>query len=262
MFWILKKVMFDTHSHLFDKKILPQLDIILQQINSLNFLGVICICENEKDIEYFLKYYLKYNFLYCSIGIHPHNAKNFNEKNFLYMFETLKKTQRLVAIGETGLDFYYNFSDKETQLRCFYFQLKFAKSQNLPVIIHSRNSKLITYNILKEENITKGIIHCFSEDTEYAKKFVELGFLLGITGIITFEKSTSLKETLKSISISDIVVETDSPYLTPHPYRGRPNNPLYLKYILQEIEKIKGSSFDEIEKITDRNALRVFNLIQ
>ncbi|MCX7910165.1 MAG: TatD family hydrolase [Endomicrobia bacterium] len=253
--------MFETHSHLFDEKIISELDIILENLNSSNFLGVICICENEKDIEYFIKYSAKYKFLYCSLGIHPHNAKNYDEKKFLEMFKKLQKTNRLLAIGEIGLDFYYNFSNPQQQIQSFNLQLDFAKKYELPVIIHSRKSKDILYEILKQKNIKKGILHCFSEDYEFAKKIIDLGLMLGVSGIITFDKSESLKETFKNVDVSFLVLETDSPYLTPSPYRGKVNNPLYLKYILETLAKIKKIEVNELEKITDYNALKVFNLI-
>lgn len=253
--------MFDTHSHLFDEKILPILEQTLQDIKKEQFLGVVCICENEKDMSYFMKYYKNYDFLYCSIGVHPHNAKIFDKEKFLNIFEELKKTKRLVAIGEIGLDFYYNFSAKEQQIKSFEYQLEFAKNHNLPVIIHSRNSIELTYEILKEKNVKNGIIHCFSEGLEYAKKFIELGFMIGVAGIITFDKTDNLKTTIKNIDISNIVLETDSPYLTPKPHRGKVNLPIYLKHILEEVAKIKQYSDKEnLEKILDYNSFKVFNL--
>lgn len=253
--------MFDTHSHLFDEKILPVVEQTLKNIKDAQFLGVLCVCESERDINYFMKYYEKYDFLYCSIGFHPHNAKIFNEEKFLKMFEELKKTNRLVAIGEIGLDFYYNFSSKEQQIESFKYQLEFAKEHNLPVIIHSRESVDLTYEILKEKNVKNGIIHCFSESLEYAKKFIELGFMIGVSGIITFNKADNLRNIIKDIDISHIVLETDSPYLTPSPHRGKVNTPIYLKYIFEEVAKIKQFSDKErLEKILDSNSLKVFNI--
>lgn len=252
--------MFDTHSHLFDEKILPILEQTLQEIKKEKFLGVVCICESERDVDYFMKYHEKYSFLYCSVGIHPHNAKEFDEKKFLNMFEELKKTEKLVAIGEIGLDFHYNFSPKEQQIKSFEYQLEFAKIHNLPMIIHSRKSIELVYKILKEKNANKGVIHCFSETLEYAEKLIDLGFMIGVGGIITFDKTNSLKATVEHIDVSHIVLETDTPYLTPSPYRGKLNKPIYLKYILEEVAKIKQYSIESLEKIIDKNSLKLFNL--
>ncbi len=253
--------MFDTHAHLFDEKILPQIDVVLEKLAKENCKGVICICETELEIDKFLQYYQNYKFLYCSLGVHPHNANQFDKTKFEQMYHKLEHTKRLVAIGETGLDFYYNFSDKETQKEVFIYQIEFAKNYNLPLIIHSRNSNELVFKILQFMNWYKGVIHCFSGDVNEAKKFVDLGFKLGVTGIITFKNAKKLKDVVTSIPLETLVVETDSPYLSPEPVRGKVNTPLNLKYIISEIASLRNFEITQLENFMDRNAIELFNII-
>ncbi len=252
--------MFDTHAHLFDKKLLSNIEILLDKINAENFLGIVCICENEQEVNLFLDYYTKYNFLYCSIGIHPHNAKEFSLQKLQHLFDKTVATNRLVAIGETGLDFYYNFSSEEQQIKCFLAHIEFAKQYSLPLIIHSRNSEQKIFDILKSNKVEKGVIHCFSSDYSFAKNIIDLGLYLGFTGIITFRKNNKYKELIASLPEDRIVLETDTPYLTPEPFRGKINTPLNLIYVLQKMSEIKNKDFKELEKIFDKNSLSLFNI--
>jgi len=252
--------MFDTHAHLFDKKLLPNIDILLKEINSSNFIGVICICETEQEVDLFLNYYKNYKFLYCSIGIHPHNAKEFNLQKLECLFNKVKPTGKLVAIGETGLDFYYNFSNEKQQINCFLTHIEFAKQYSLPLIIHSRNSDQKIFDILKSNKVEKGVIHCFSGDYDFAKKVLNLGLYLGLTGIITFKKNNKYDELLTKLPEDRIVLETDSPYLSPEPLRGKINTPLNLRYVIEKISKIKNKELKYLEQIFDNNSLNLFNI--
>ncbi|MCS7228034.1 MAG: TatD family hydrolase [Endomicrobia bacterium] len=252
--------MFDTHSHLFDDKLLNLTDKILSTAAELGFIGILCVCETEKEVENFLSLYKKYKFLYCSLGVHPHNAKNFNENIFETLFFTLSQTGRLVAIGETGLDFYYNYSPRIEQIKCFQYQLEYAKKVSLPVIIHSRNSQQLILEMLQEYKISNGVIHCFTGDYEYAKKFISLGIKIGITGIITFKKSFNLHEVVRNIPTEYLVIETDAPYLSPEPYRGKINTPLNLNIILTKCAEVKNIELSELENKLDINSLQLFNI--
>lgn len=251
--------MFDTHTHLFDTKLENLLDTVLDKASELNYKGILCVCETETDVEKFLSIYKKYNFLYCSLGIHPHNAKNFNINKFKTMFYSLQQTDKLVAIGETGLDFYYNFSPKEKQVEVFITHIKFAQELSLPIIIHSRNSDEEIYEIISKNKITHAVIHCFSGNITIAKKMLDLGLFLSFTGAITF-KNYKNSDVIKYMPLEKLLVETDTPYLSPEPYRGKINTPLNLSYIIQKIAELKNLEFNYVEKITDDNAIKFFKL--
>ncbi len=250
--------MFDTHTHLFDIRLLPEIKDILEKLKDHRFKGVLCICETQQEVDLFLKYYKLYDFLYACLGTHPHNSKNFSKKNLIDMYDQLYLTGRLIAIGETGLDFYYNLSPKDKQINCFLTHIYFAKEKNLPLIIHSRNSEEEIYNILKENNVSNGVIHCFSSKHDFANKILELDLYLGFTGIITFKNSNVILETIKYVPVEKILIETDTPYLSPQPLRGKINTPLNLYYVLEKISEIKKIDINVLEDILDKNAIRLF----
>lgn len=199
-----------------------------------------------------------YDYVYASIGIGPENIDNICENDFLE-FEKLINKGKIVAIGEIGLDYYWTKENKQEQIEIFKKQLMIAESLHLPVIVHSRESILDTYNLLNEYNVT-GILHCYSGSLEMANRFIKKGFLIGIGGVVTFKNAKKVKEVVKEIPITSISLETDSPYLTPEPYRGKPNNPLYLKYIIKEISDLKGISKDEVKNVTSQNVMSKFDL--
>ncbi len=252
--------MFDTHAHLFDKKLIFRLDTILSELKTLNYTGIVCILETEQETDLFLEFYNKFSFLYCSIGIHPHNADKFNLKNLHNLFKKLYPTNRLVAIGEIGLDFYYNFSNKNSQLDCFKNQILFAKEVYKPVIIHSRQSNSLVIDLLKKYDINQGVFHCFSGDVKEMREIVSLGLKIGITGIITFPNAEILRNVVISAMEKSLVVETDCPYLSPIPFRGKINSPLNLKYIISKIAQVKNCDFAKLETILDENSKKLFNL--
>lgn len=252
--------MFDTHTHIFDKKLINSIEEILKNLKALNFKGILCICENDFEADMFLKFYKDYEFLYCAAGIHPHNAENFNEKDLKNLINKLLHTGRLVALGETGLDFYYNLSNREKQIKVFLKHIEIAKEYSLPLIIHSRNSNEILYKILTRQKISKGVLHCFSGDKKLAKDIIKLGLYIGVTGIVTFKNSKNIKEVVESVPLEKIVIETDSPYLSPEPLRGKINTPLNLLYILKKIAEIKNLDLKYLEEKLDSNSLELFNI--
>jgi len=245
---------------LFDKRLSLEIDSILNELKKQNCTGILCVIDSEQEAELFIKYCNKFPFLYCSIGTHPHNAKKFDIKKQLVLYESLKLTKRLVALGEIGLDFYYNFSDKNQQIKCFETQLTFAKENSLPVIIHSRQSNDMVLDILKSYKITKGVFHCFSGNVFEMHQVVNLGLKIGITGIITFSDSEILRNVVSSVPEKSLVVETDCPYLSPNPVRGKTNSPLNLKYIIDEIAKTRKTEVAKMEFVLDTNSRNLFNL--
>ena len=185
-------------------------------------------------------------------------STKFVEKDYETLEEMVKNNSKIVAIGEIGLDYYWNKDNKDKQREVFCKQLEIAEKLKLPVVIHSRDSINETYEILKKYKVS-GVIHCFSGSLEMAKKFISLGFLLGIGGVVTF-KNSKLFEVIEKLELTNIVLETDSPYLTPEPNRGKTNESSNIFYIAQKIAEIKNIPLENVAKITTENAIRTFDL--
>lgn len=214
-------------------------------------------CEKD-DIMLSTKFVEKYKNLYACIGYHPEVSNKIVEKDYETLEEMVKNNSKIVAIGEIGLDYYWNKDNKDKQREVFCKQLEIAEKLKLPVVIHSRDSINETYEILKKYKVS-GVIHCFSGSLEMAKKFISLGFLLGIGGVVTF-KNSKLFEVIEKLELTNIVLETDSPYLTPEPNRGKTNESSNIFYIAQKIAEIKNIPLENVAKITTENAIRTFDL--
>ena len=198
--------------------------------------------------------------MYSSIGIHPHEAKIWNETSKDELM-TFTKEIKVVAIGETGLDFYYNYSPKEIQIKVFKEQIRVAHEVSLPLIIHTRDAFKETIEILKQEKPnTRGVFHCFTGSLEDAIEAVKLGFYISWSGILTFKNSIALKEVAKKIPIENTLIETDCPFLTPVPFRGKRNEPIFVKYVAEELANIKSISIEEVEEVTSENTKRLFGI--
>lgn len=195
--------------------------------------------------------------IYLALGFHPETASEVTKKDLEMLKDEIQSNPKLVAIGEIGLDFHYGRENEKEQIELFRTQLSLASEYQLPVVIHTRDAIELTYQILKEYDV-KGVIHCYSGSLEMAKKFIDLGFCLGIGGVLTF-KNCKLKETLKQIPLSSLVLETDSPYLTPVPYRGKPNHPYYVPYVAQALAEIYQIPTEEVARITSATARRIFD---
>ncbi|GAJ09283.1 unnamed protein product, partial [marine sediment metagenome] len=202
----------------------------------------------------------RYESVYAVIGIHPHEVKNIDDLTYESLKE-ISRTDKVVAYGEIGLDFFRNLSPRDVQIKRFGEQLELASEIALPVVIHDREAHRETMNMLKEwKGNRRGIIHCFSGDYEMAKKCLDMGFYISIPGTITFKKSEKLQEVVKNIPIDSILLETDSPYLTPHPRRGRRNEPANVIFTARRVAEIRGLSLEEIGKITSQNTKSVFGI--
>lgn len=199
----------------------------------------------------------KFSNVYACVGVHPNNVQGFNEES-LKDFELLIKKKQVKAIGEIGLDYYYTKEDRELQIKVFRSFLKMAEENNLPVVIHSREATQDTINILKEYKVT-GVIHCFSGSLETAKEYIKMGFSLGVGGVLTF-KNSRLFEVIKDIPLEYIVLETDSPFLTPEPYRKYKNESKYIPVIAESLANFKGVSVKEVMEVTTKNARRIFDI--
>lgn len=246
----------DTHSHLYYSEE-KNTDLILQECKNEDIIVILNGTDKKSNLEV-LELSKKYSNVYAAIGYEYSNAGKINEEDFI-LLENQIKNNRVVAIGEIGLDYYYTKDNKEAQKELFQKQLDIAEKYKLPVIVHSRDAVMDVYDLLSERDL-KGSIHCYSGSIEIAKKFIQLGYYIGIDGPITFKNNKKQKELVKAICIDNILVETDSPYLTPEPNRGKRNSPLNLKYIIKQISIELGMSEEEISDKTARNAIRLFDL--
>jgi len=249
-------MLIDTHSHIYYDKYNNDLDEAIKRAEINDVKKIICVGTDLKSSIQSIEISNKYNNVYCAIGYHPHES-SLADKNYLNQLEEMSKEDKVVAIGETGLDYYYNYSDSAIQKKRFIEQIELANSLDLPVVIHNRNSDDDLYDILSKYR-PKGVIHCFSSDMNYANKILKLGILLSFTGIITF-KNSNLDDIIKEIQLSKIMIETDSPYLTPVPYRGKRNEPSYVHFVAEKIAEIKNISIEEVANHTTKNALKLFN---
>lgn len=250
-------MLIDSHCHVLSSEYDNVDEIIKDSINS----GVEKIIVNGYDLKTSkeaVELTNKYDHVYAAVGIGPSNVTDVNDETY-DIISKLAKEAKVVAIGEVGLDYYWTTKNKEMQLKVFKTMLKIAKTNNLPVIVHCRKSFLDTYNLLKESDLT-GIIHCYSGSVDMAKRFIKLGFLLGIGGVITFKNAKSLKDVVKAIDINNFSLETDSPYLAPEPYRGKPNTPKNVKLVATEIANIKQVNLDEVIRVTGRSVCSKFDL--
>ena len=248
------KYLTDTHFHL---DLNDNIEEILKRAKENGVNNFIISACDLKSIKESLEIINKYP-VYLTIGIHPDEINDFQDDTINYLENIIKNNPKIIGIGEIGLDYYHNQTNKEDQKRIFKLQLDLAQKLNLPVVIHSRDAYLDTYNILKEYNL-KVTIHCFSGSLEVANSYIKEGYLLGIGGVSTF-KNTNLKNVLKEIPLSNIIFETDSPYLTPEPIRKERNEPKNISLICDNLCLIKNISREEVIRITNNNIKRQYNL--
>lgn len=247
----------DTHCHLFNEYY-SDLDQIIENAKEKNVgLFINNGCDHRSNIEV-INHIKKYPFMYGAIGIHPESILEYKMSDIAFIENNLTN-EKIVAIGEIGLDYHYTKEDKEKQIELLELQLKLAEKYNIPVIIHSRDATEDTIKILKKYNV-KGTIHSFSGSLETAKIYIKMGYMLGINGVITF-KNSKLKDVVKEIGLDHIILETDSPYLTPEPFRGKQNNPSHIYDIAKFISELFAVSIDEILVKTNENIKKTYSKI-
>lgn len=246
----------DTHCHIY-KEYYENIDEILKRASEKNINRVInngCNTESNKEVVALANIYSN---MYIALGIHPESIDTYQKEDLAFIEENLSNP-KVIAIGEIGLDYHYTKENKEQQKDLLESQLKIAEKHNLPVIIHSREATEDTINTLKKYHV-KGVIHSFSGSLETAKIYIKMGYLLGVNGVITF-KNSKLKEVIKEIPLEHLVLETDSPYLTPEPFRGKPNEPARIHEIAIFISELKGIHVEELARITNENIKRIFDI--
>lgn len=203
----------------------------------------------------------KYDFIYAAVGVHPHDAKTYNSEVETELMKMLDH-KKVVAVGEIGLDFYRDLSPRDLQKKIFIRQLEIAVERKLPIVIHTRDSFKPTLEIIRDyqDDLVGGVFHCFPGTVDDAFEVIELGFHVGIGGVVTFPKA-KMSEVAAKVPLSSILLETDAPYLTPIPFRGKTNQPAYVKYVRDKIAELRGISKEEVEKATDRNSQKMYRLV-
>jgi len=246
-------MLIDTHCHLSYE----DYDNLEEIIKNMDGIMIASGC-NDKTNEEVLELVNKHDNVYGTLGIHPEEVDNINDDSFRFIEKNINNP-KIVAIGEIGLDYYWDKDNKEKQREIFKRQLDIATKYNKPIVVHSREAIQDTYDILKEYKL-KGSLHCFSSSLEMAKEFIKLGYKIGVGGTVTFKNSKKLQEIVKEINIKDILLETDSPYLSPEPFRGKRNNPSNTYYVALKIAKLKDIEIKEVLDITSKNAIQLFDL--
>lgn len=251
----------DSHAHLDDSAFNEDREELIEKLKDQGISHVMNISAGLASARTSLALAKKYNFIYTSMGVHPCETGELTEENFTEIISYLTE-EKVKAIGEIGLDYYWNEPERELQQYWFRRQLQLAHEYNLPVIIHSRDAAADTYRIMKEERAAdlKGAIHCYSYTKETARDYLQWNYYFGIGGVITFQNAKKLKEAVEYIPLENILLETDSPYLSPVPYRGKRNSPLNLPFVAEEIAKIKGISAQEVIKVTTENTKKLYGL--
>ena len=249
----------DSHAHYDDEAFEEDRDNLLQSMQSNGIEKIINVGANIKGSRASIVLSEQYPFIYAAVGVHPSDTEELNEEKMAWLKEVSKK-EKVVAIGEIGLDYYWPEPDREIQKKWFIRQMELAQEVNLPVIIHSRDAAQDTVEILKQFP-ANGVIHCYSYTKESAKEFLKMGYYFGIGGVLTFKNAKKLKEAVMEIPMDRILLETDSPYLAPEPNRGKRNSSLNIPYVVKELAQLKGITEEEVINITTENTKRLFHLV-
>lgn len=255
-------MIFDTHAHYDDKQFDEDRQELLSSMKGNGVETIVNVCATYESCQRVLELVQEYPFMYAAVGIHPDEVGSLTEERFAQMKELFEKHKdKVVAVGEIGLDYYWDNESHEIQKKWFIRQLELARELDLPVNIHSRDAAADTFEIMKQyAQGLDGVIHCYSYSREMAQEYVKMGFYIGVGGVVTFKNGRRLKETVETIPLTAVVLETDCPYLAPEPYRGKRNNSSYLKYAAEEIAKIKGITCEEVLEQTKKNAEKLYRI--
>ena len=260
--------MIDTHCHLsmvLDSEGMidyNQIEDILKQMKDNGITHAITIGSNIEDSKVSVDIANKYDNIYCAVGVHPEEVESFNIDEIENLIKQNLDSRKLVAVGEIGLDYYWRKDNKAEQIEIFKQQIELAKKYNLPIVVHCRDAYGDVLDILKQyapfEN--GGVVHCYSGSIDWAKEVIKLGLLISFTGVVTYPNASNIQEVAKWVDIDKFMIETDSPFLTPVPFRGKKNNPSYVIYVLQFIANLKNMDCNELDKITTKNAKKIFKI--
>lgn len=255
-------MLIDSHAHLDDKRFDSDRDMLIKNLKDNGLDLVINIGADLQTSIASVSLAEKYENIYAAIGVHPHSAKEMDNST-IEILKSFAKREKVVAIGEIGLDFHYDNSPRDVQRKWFKEQLKLAKEVDLPVVIHTREASQETFDILKEaqDGKLRGVLHCYSGSVEMALEYIKLGFYISLGGPVTFNNAKVSREVAKAVPLDKLLIETDCPYLTPVPYRGKRNEPIFVKYVAETIAEIRGISLEELGEATNRNTKELFNIL-
>jgi len=251
--------LFDTHAHLLDEKFDEDRASLIESLPSLGLEGVIEIGTTVDDSRAAAQLAADVDYIYAAVGVHPHEAKDVST-DYIAQLEALAAQPKVVAIGEIGLDYHYDLSPCDVQQRVFAEQLSLAKRLSLPIAIHMREATQDTLAILREHPGLKGVMHCFSGSAETAEILVDMGLCVSFTGSVTFKNARKTVEAARAVPLNRLMAETDSPYLSPEPVRGRRNDPSNVRHVLQKLADIKGVPFDDMCAVNIENAKGLYHI--
>jgi len=258
-------MLIDTHTHIADPEFDEDRDAVIERALAVGVKKMVIIGTDLASSKRALALAEKHPFLWATVGLHPHDAKDMDEP-LLKKLDTLAEHPKVVGWGEVGLDFFYQHSTREAQEKAFVMQIRAAKRRGLPLVIHTRDAWPETFDIFKAENIQEHaaqhgvVLHCFTGDAEIAKRGLQFGCYLSFSGIMTFPKAKAVQEAATAATLERIVIETDAPYLAPQGFRGKRNEPAYVRKIAEDLARLKNIPFEALAKATSENAERLFNL--
>lgn len=254
-------MLIDSHVHLDDSQFDLDREDVIESFDENNLELVINVGADMESSRRAVELSEKYDKIYAAVGVHPHDAKDVDEST-IDELRSLASARKVVAIGEIGLDYHYDNSPRDIQKKWFRRQIKLAKELNLPIIVHERESTKDALDIITEEYDGKltGVIHCFSSSVEIAKEYIKLGFFISLGGPVTFKNAKMPKLVAEEVPLESLLIETDSPYLTPTPFRGKRNDPTKVRYVAETIANLRGISYEKLVKSTNENTKKLFNI--
>jgi len=254
-------MIFETHAHYDDDRFNEDRDELLRRLPEEGVGVVINSGASVESTRDTIRLAKEYPHVYAAVGVHPSEIEELDE-DFIQWMKERASEEKTVAIGEIGLDYYWDKEPEVQERQRYWFgrQIELAREMKLPIIVHSRDAAADTMQVMKEHHAEEipGVIHCYSYSKEMANEFIKMGYYIGVGGVVTFKNAKKLKETVEAIPLEKILVETDCPYMAPEPHRGKRNSSLYLPYVVEEIARIKGVSTEEVERVTEENARKLF----
>lgn len=258
-------MIFETHAHYDDDRFEDDREQLVSSMPEKGIGGIINVGASISSTKTTLALAEKYDFIYAAVGVHPSDIADLNEETYCWLKEQTAR-EKTVAVGEIGLDYYWDKEPEVQERQRYWFrrQLELAKEAGLPVIIHSRDAAADTMEIMKQAHAKEipGVIHCYSYSKEMAMEFVKMGYYIGVGGVVTFKNAKKLKETVEALPLERILLETDCPYMAPEPHRGERNDSSYIPFVEAKIAELKGCTVEEVERVTEENARRLFSKVR